>query len=82
MAQPWLHNDFPNLDLVGRDDGSPGLADTIAIGLLFRGQGESGIVYRANTVTLQGEQVFVGGAWRCLTSRANLPMILKGSPAR
>jgi len=54
-----LHNDFPNLDLVGRDDGSPGLADTFAIGLLLRGQSGGSVVYRANTITLQGEEVFV-----------------------
>jgi hypothetical protein len=54
-----LHEDFPNLDLMGRDDHSPGLADTFAIGLLLRGQSGGSTVYRANTITLQGEQVFV-----------------------
>ena len=54
-----LHNDFPNLDLVGRDEFGPGLADTFAIGLLLRGESGGSTVYRANTITLQGEQVFV-----------------------
>ncbi|MFQ5343123.1 MAG: FG-GAP repeat domain-containing protein, partial [Anaerolineae bacterium] len=55
-----LHDDFPNLDLMGRDAfDRAGLADTFSIGLLLRGEGPAGTVYRANTITLQGEQVFV-----------------------
>jgi hypothetical protein len=56
-----LHEDFPNLDLVGRDGpGHIALADTLAINLLLQGSAETGIVYLANTVTLQGNHVFIG----------------------
>jgi len=54
-----LNQDFPNLDLLGRDKFGPGLSDTIFIGLLLQGDDGSEKVYRAATVTLQGEQVFV-----------------------
>ena len=53
-----LHQDFPNL--LGRDDAGAGLADTFAIGLLLQGQSGDSTVYLANTLTIQGEQVFVG----------------------
>jgi len=53
-----LHEEFPNLDLVNRDDGGPGLADTIHVGILLYGKDEAKDVYRTNTVLLQGEQVF------------------------
>ncbi len=56
-----LHEEFPNLDLTGRDDWRAGLADTFAIGLLLRGRDAGGnLIYRANTITIQGEEVFVG----------------------
>jgi hypothetical protein len=56
-----LQQEFPNLDLVGRDNpGEAGLADTVAIGLLLEGQSATGPVYLANTITLQGNQVYVG----------------------
>ena len=54
-----LHNEFPNLDLIGRDSGETGLADTFIISLMLRGQSGSEQVYQANTITIQGEQVFV-----------------------
>ena len=73
-----LHNDFPNLDLVGRDDFRQGLSDTFAIGLLLRGQSGGDTVYRANTITVQGEQVFVREALPDLSNRVYLPLILKG----
>ncbi len=73
-----LHEDFPNLDLVGRDDWGPGLADTFAIGLLMEGKDEGRTVYRANTVTIQGEQVFIGDAPPFLFNRVYLPLILQG----
>jgi hypothetical protein len=57
-----LHQDFPNLDLTGRDSHKAGLADTFAIGLLLQGQSASNTVYLANTITIQGEQVFIGDA--------------------
>ena len=72
-----LHEDFPNLDLVGRDEWRPGLADTFAIGLLLRGQSGGSMVYRANTITLQGEQVFVGDALPDLPNKIYLPLVLR-----
>lgn len=73
-----LQQDFPNLDLVGRDrPWQVGLADTFAIGLLLRGRGPEGTVYRANTITLQGEQVFVGSAPPAAFSEAYLPLIVR-----
>jgi len=73
-----LHQDFPNLDLVGRDEGRTGLADTFAIGLLLRGQSGGSTVYRANTITVQGEQVFVGDALPNLPNEIYLPLVLRG----
>ena len=72
-----LHDDFPNLDLVGRDDYSPGLADTFAISLLLRGQRGGETVYRANTVTIQGEQVFVGEGAADVSYDLYLPLVLR-----
>ena len=72
-----LHQDFANLDLVGRDEWRPGLADTFAIGLLLRGQGGDGPVYRANTITIQGEQVFVGDAVLDRPHSVYLPLVLR-----
>ena len=56
-----LRQDFPNIDLIGRDDRRPGLTDTITIGLLVRGETDGAVEYYANTITLQGQQVYVGG---------------------
>jgi hypothetical protein len=75
-----LHEDFPNLDLEGRD--SPegaGLADTFAVGLLLRGESGGNTVYRANTITIQGEQVFIGDAVFD-ASEVYLPLVLRNSP--
>jgi len=76
-----LHQDFPNLDLVGRDEWRAGLADTFAIGLLLQGHGGSGVVFRANTITIQGEQVFIGDAPPGLPpqgeNRIYLPLVLR-----
>ena len=74
-----LHRDFPNLDLTGRESAEwPGLADTFTISLLLRGQDARGnVVYQANTITLQGEQVFVGAAVEPTPFRVFLPMVLK-----
>ncbi|MBM4464662.1 MAG: VCBS repeat-containing protein [Chloroflexi bacterium] len=73
-----LNADFPNLDLMGRDDRLPGLADTFTIGLLLQGQSQGNVVYRANAITIQGEQVFIGGTLLDLSNRVYLPAILKG----
>ncbi len=73
-----LSADFPNLDLVGRDaPDRPGLADTFSIGLLLRGQSAEGAVYRANTLTIQGEQVFVGDAPAPAPGGVYLPLVLR-----
>ena len=73
-----LHQEFPNLDLIGRDDWHAGLADTFAIGLLLSGDSGSGTVYRANTITIQGEQVYVGGMSSDLRTETHLPIVLRG----
>jgi hypothetical protein len=71
--------DFPNLDLIGRDARNlPGLADTFQIGLLLRGRDTGGnLVYRANSIVLQGELVFVGHAAEVALFKVFLPVILK-----
>jgi hypothetical protein len=74
-----LQQDFPNLDLMGRDSGSrPGLADTISIGLLLQGQDERSTIYAANTVTLQGDQVFVEETPPGPNHEIYLPLVVKG----
>jgi hypothetical protein len=76
-----LQQDFPNLDLVGRDDHEPGLSDTFAIGLLLKGEIGNDSIYRANTITIQGEEVFIGNAPTSpLPDRENdvyLPLVLR-----
>jgi hypothetical protein len=72
-----LQQDFPNLDLVGRDSWEAGLADTFAIGLLLRGDSGGEMVYRANTITIQGEQVFVRPGQLDLPNKVYLPLILR-----
>jgi len=53
-----LSKDHPNLDLMGRDVfGVPGLADTFTITMLLTGKRGREQVCRANSVTIQGEQV-------------------------
>ena len=75
-----LHEDFPNLDLEGRDSpGKAGLSDTFAIGLLLQGESGGNTVYRANTITIQGEQVFIGDAVFD-ASEVYLPLVLRNSP--
>jgi hypothetical protein len=73
-----LQQDFPNLDLLGRDTWRAGLADTISIGLLLRGKQGGQTVYRANTITLQGDQVYVGGGGSS-SSDIYLPLALTGT---
>ncbi|MBM4464661.1 MAG: hypothetical protein FJ014_03690 [Chloroflexi bacterium] len=74
-----LARDFPNLDLIGRDARNlPGLADTFAIGLLLRGRDAGGnLAYRANSIVLQGEQVFVGHVAEPSLFKIFMPVILK-----
>ncbi len=53
-----LAKDHPNLDLMGRDvPGVPGLSDTFTISLLLTGRRGHEPVFRANSITIQGEQV-------------------------
>ncbi len=53
-----LAKDHPNLDLVGRDvPNAPGLSDTFTISLLLTGRRGYELVFRANSITIQGEQV-------------------------
>ncbi len=74
-----LHEAFPNLDLEGRDEpGRPGLSDTFSIGLLLHGQSAQGAVFQANTVTIQGEQVFVGDAPAGIINALFLPLVSRG----
>ena len=55
-----LQKTFPNLDLYGRDERRAGLSDTVSIALLLAGEKGGATVYRANTVTLQGQRAYVG----------------------
>ena len=52
-----LHDRFPNLDLIGRDDHRPGLSDTFSIALFA--EGDDG-TYAASVVTIQGERIYAG----------------------
>jgi len=73
-----LHEDFPNLDLTGRDEWRAGLADTIAIGLLLQSRSGGSTIYRANTITIQGDQVFIGDdPPPDLPKKTYLPVILR-----
>jgi hypothetical protein len=72
-----LHEEFPNLDLVGRDDYLPGLADTFSVGLLLQGEHAGEAVYLANTVTIQGDHVFVEDAPARPLYGVYLPLILR-----
>jgi len=66
-----LNQDFPMLSLTAHEGLWEGLSDEVAINLLATGSGEP----RANTVTLIGEEVFVGGQER--TQTVYLPMVLR-----
>lgn len=74
-----LAQDFPNLDLVGRDEyGRAGLADTFAITMLLRAQDGATPVIRANGVTLQGDRVYVDAGALGLPHAIFLPLLLRG----
>jgi len=66
-----LHNDFPMLSLTAHEGRWEGLADEVAINLLAVGSGKP----RANTVTLIGEDVFVGS--EALGHQLYLPAVLE-----
>ena len=73
-----LHDDFPNLDLIGRHGMVPGLADTFSIGLLLSGELEGEPYFSATTVTIQGDQVYVEtGEDVVVLSYTHLPVLLK-----
>jgi hypothetical protein len=69
-----LRSDFPNIDLTAPEEWRPGLSDEILISLLLAD--EAGTC-RANTVTLFGEEVFVGRD-KSMGLRVYLPVVLKG----
>jgi hypothetical protein len=70
-----LHQDFPNLDLIGRDTWETGLADTIIISLLLQGEQGGEPFFQANTITIQDEIVYIGDQ---LVNHNNfLPMIVR-----
>jgi hypothetical protein len=70
---------FPNLDLLGRDTYQAGLSNTFSIGILLKGDDGNGTVHYANTITIQGEQVFVGGSFSRDWLELFLPSVLKGA---
>lgn len=55
-----LHDQFPNLDLTSRGAWESGLADTLSLGLLLRGQRDGEPVHHATTLTIQGDLVLPG----------------------
>jgi hypothetical protein len=69
-----LRSDFPNIDLTAPEEWRDGLSDEVLI-TLFLADGDGG--YRANTVTLFGEEVFVGRD-KSMGLRVYLPVVLKG----
>jgi hypothetical protein len=68
-----LHEDFPMLSLTAHDGRWEGLADEVAINLLA----ERGEERWANTVTLLGEEVFVGGGGWVGENEIYLPAVLR-----
>jgi hypothetical protein len=70
-----LHEDFPNLDLVGRDSHRPGLSDTFSISLLLGGQRLGEDYFLANTITIQGQQVYAWEGAVTIPTDIYLPVI-------
>ena len=71
-----LHDDFPNLDLSGRDDGGrPGLSDTFSISLLAQDAG--GTFFQANHLTFQGQQVYFFNPAEELPNALYLPLVIE-----
>jgi hypothetical protein len=78
-----LHQEFPNLDLMSRDGHwGPGLSDTFVIGLLLQGRHGGEDVYRATTITIQGERVYVQEGEPAPPRYIYLPLVLKGGRSR
>jgi len=73
-----LAQDFPNLDLTARGEMVAGLSDTFAIDILLTGQRGAEDVQRANTITIQGQQVYVESPLpEPLSSVLFLPVIVR-----
>jgi hypothetical protein len=70
-----LQADFPNLDLTNRADWLAGLSDTFSIDLFLEGDTPGGPLYRAGTITIQGERVYVDG--QSAFDTVYLPIILR-----
>jgi hypothetical protein len=75
-----LHQDFPNLDLVGKNESRAGLADPVFISFLVAGdQAGEGRANLAGAVFLDGEEVFVMGInVPGIAYRVYLPLLLRG----
>ena len=73
-----LHESFPNLDLSGRDNWAPGLADTFAFNLLLQGTDGNDTIFQAATITIQGQQVFIEDYLPMPLSHVYLPIVIKG----
>jgi hypothetical protein len=57
-----LHDDYPNLDLKGRDADQPGLADPVLISFLLSGRQAGHQHYYAGALFLNGDDVQIPGA--------------------
>ena len=57
-----LHADFPNLDLTGIHGDVAGLSDTFSFGLLLSGEQGGAPLYRATTLTIQADHLYVENA--------------------
>jgi hypothetical protein len=68
-----LHDDFSMLSLTAHEGRWEGLSDEVAINLLA----ERGEERWANTVTLIGEEVFVGGGGWVAENGVYLPAVLR-----
>jgi hypothetical protein len=68
-----LRSDFPNIDLTAPEEWRDGLSDEVLISLLLA---DGAGTCRANTVTLFGEEVFVGRD-KSMGFRVYLPVVLR-----
>jgi len=73
-----LAQDFPNLDLTARGDRVPGLSDTFSISIAAKGNAGGQTIYRANVITIQGQQVYVDSQPpEILGTSLFLPLVLR-----
>ncbi len=69
-----LANDFPNLDLVSREDWTAGLSDTFSITVFLEGTDSDGsTAQRVGVITIQGDRVYVDTLR--VFPRVHLPLI-------